>query len=59
MAMPAILPFSVVQEEWGLSSTAAGSISSAYQIGTAVALVFVKCSPTISTRVSSFGSRPG
>ena len=39
MAYPAVL--SVVQEEWGLSSTAAGSISSAYQIGTAVALVFV------------------
>jgi len=35
MAYPAVL--SVVQEEWGLSSTAAGSISSAYQIGTAVA----------------------
>jgi MFS family permease len=39
MAYPAVL--SVVQEEWGLSSTAAGSISSAYQVGTAVALVFV------------------
>ena len=39
MAYPAVL--SVVQTEWGLSSTAAGSISSAYQIGTAVALVFV------------------
>ncbi len=37
MAYPAVL--SVVQQEWGLSSTAAGSISSAYQIGTAVALV--------------------
>jgi MFS family permease len=39
MAYPAVL--SVVQSEWGLSSTAAGSISSAYQLGTAVALVFV------------------
>jgi MFS family permease len=37
MAYPVVL--SVVQSEWGLSSTAAGSISSAYQIGTAVALV--------------------
>ena len=39
MAYPAVL--SVVQKEWGLSATAAGSISSAYQIGTAVALVVV------------------
>jgi len=39
MAYPAVL--SVVQNEWGLSATAAGSISSAYQIGTAVALVVV------------------
>ena len=39
MAYPAVL--SVVQEEWGLSATAAGSISSAYQIGTAVSLVVV------------------
>jgi MFS family permease len=39
MAYPAVL--SVVQKEWELSATAAGSISSAYQIGTAVALVVV------------------
>jgi len=39
MAYPAVL--SVVQREWGLSATAAGSISSAYQIGTALALVVV------------------
>ena len=39
MAYPAVL--SVVQKDWGLSATAAGSISSAYQIGTAVALVVV------------------
>ena len=39
MAYPAVL--AVVQKEWGLSATAAGSISSAYQIGTAVALVVV------------------
>ena len=39
MAYPAVL--SVVQKEWGLSATAAGSISSAYQMGTAVALVVV------------------
>ena len=39
MAYPTVL--SVVQKEWGLSATAAGSISSAYQIGTAVALVVV------------------
>jgi MFS family permease len=32
---------SVVQQEWGLSATAAGSISSAYPVGTAVALVVV------------------
>ncbi|HET7876123.1 MAG TPA: MFS transporter [Methylomirabilota bacterium] len=39
MAYPAVL--SVVQQEWGLSAKAAGSISSAFQIGTAVALVVV------------------
>ena len=39
MAYPAVL--AVVQREWGLSSTAAGSISSAYQLGTALALVIV------------------
>lgn len=39
MAYPAVL--AVVQREWGLSSTAAGSISSAYQLGTALALVVV------------------
>jgi MFS family permease len=56
MAYPAVL--SVVQEEWGLSSTAAGSISSAYQIGTAVALVFVSAladylDPRVLFRVSA------
>jgi MFS family permease len=56
MAYPAVL--SVVQEEWGLSSTAAGSISSAYQIGTAVALVFVSAladylDPRLLFRVSA------
>jgi MFS family permease len=39
MAYPAIL--SVVQPEWGLSATAAGSISSGFQLGTAVSLVVV------------------
>jgi MFS family permease len=39
MAYPAVL--SVVQPEWGLSATAAGSISSGFQLGTAVALVVV------------------
>ena len=39
MAYPAVL--AMVQREWGLSSTAAGSISSAYQLGTALALVVV------------------
>jgi MFS family permease len=39
MAYPAVL--SVVQPEWGLSATAAGSISSGFQFGTAVALVVV------------------
>ena len=56
MAYPAVL--SVVQTEWGLSSTAAGSISSAYQIGTAVALVFVSAladylDPRLLFRVSA------
>src|SRR4029450_4020889 len=56
MAYPAVL--SVVQKEWGLSSTAAGSISSAYQIGTAVALVFVSAladylDPRLLFRVSA------
>ena len=56
MAYPAVL--SVVQVEWGLSSTAAGSISSAYQIGTAVALVFVSAladylDPRLLFRVSA------
>jgi MFS family permease len=56
MAYPAVL--SVVQTEWGLSSTAAGSISSAYQIGTAVALVFVSAAadyldPRLVFRVSA------
>jgi MFS family permease len=56
MAYPAVL--SVVQQEWGLSSTAAGSISSAYQIGTAVALVFVSAladylDPRLLFRVSA------
>ena len=56
MAYPAVL--SVVQTEWGLSSTAAGSISSAYQIGTAVALVFVSAladylDPRLVFRVSA------
>jgi len=32
---------SVVQPEWGLSATAAGSISSGFQFGTAGALVVV------------------
>lgn len=39
MAYPAILP--VVQLEWGLSGTAAGSISSAFQLGVAVSLTVV------------------
>ncbi len=39
MAYPAVL--SVVQPEWGLSATAAGSISSGFQLGTALALVIV------------------
>jgi MFS family permease len=39
MAYPAVL--SVVQPEWGLSAAAAGSISSGFQFGTAVALVVV------------------
>jgi MFS family permease len=39
MAYPAVL--AVVQPEWGLSSTAAGSISAVYQLGTALALVVV------------------
>ena len=39
MAYPTIL--SVVQPEWRLSSTAAGSISSGFQLGTAVSLVVV------------------
>jgi len=56
MAYPAVL--SVVQSEWGLSSTAAGSISSAYQLGTAVALVFVSAladylDPRLVFRVSA------
>jgi len=56
MAYPAVL--SVVQTEWHLSSTAAGSISSAYQIGTAVALVFVSAladylDPRLVFRVSA------
>jgi len=36
MAYPAVLP--IVQREWNLSATAAGSISSAFQLGTAVSL---------------------
>ncbi len=36
MAYPAILP--IVQREWELSGTAAGSISSAFLIGTALSL---------------------
>jgi MFS family permease len=56
MAYPAVL--SVVQKEWGLSATAAGSISSAYQIGTAVALVVVSVladylNPRLVFRVSA------
>src|SRR2546427_8253848 len=56
MAYPAVL--AVVQTEWQLSSTAAGSISSAYQIGTAVALVFVSAladylNPRLVFRVSA------
>lgn len=39
MAYPAIL--SAVQPEWALSATAAGSISSGFQFGTAVALVVI------------------
>src|SRR6266545_3789080 len=39
MAYPTIL--SVVQPEWNLSATAAGSISSGFQLGTAVSLVVV------------------
>jgi len=36
MAYPAVLP--VVQREWGLSGTQAGSISSAFQFGSAISL---------------------
>ncbi|MFQ5801762.1 MAG: nitrate/nitrite transporter [Candidatus Methylomirabilales bacterium] len=39
MAYPAVLP--IVVREWGLSGTAAGSISSAFQICTAIALAVV------------------
>ncbi len=39
MAYPTIL--SVVKPEWGLSYTAAGSISSGFQLGTALSLVLV------------------
>jgi len=39
MAYPTIL--SVVKPEWGLSYTAAGSISSGFQFGTALSLVLV------------------
>jgi len=48
MAYPAILP--IVQREWGLSATAAGSISSAFQLGTAFALVVVS---TLADRVGA------
>lgn len=48
MAYPAILP--VVQREWGLSATAAGSISSAFQLGTAFSLVVVS---TLADRVGA------
>src|SRR5512143_3635691 len=56
MAYPAVL--AVVQPEWKLSSAAAGSISSAYQIGTAVSLVFVSAladylNPRLVFRVSA------
>lgn len=56
MAYPAVL--AVVQMEWKLSSAAAGSISSAYQIGTAVSLVFVSAladylNPRLVFRVSA------
>jgi len=56
MAYPAVL--SVVQKEWGLSATAAGSISSAYQIGTAVVRVVVSVladylNPLLVFRVSA------
>jgi len=36
MAYPAVLP--IVQREWGLSGTQAGSISSAFQFGSAISL---------------------
>lgn len=39
MAYPAVLP--IVQREWGLSGTAAGSISSAFQISSAISLAVV------------------
>lgn len=39
MAYPAVLP--IVVREWGLSGTAAGSISSAFQICTAISLAVV------------------
>ncbi|MBI3030939.1 MAG: MFS transporter [Candidatus Rokubacteria bacterium] len=48
MAYPAILP--IVQREWGLSATAAGSISSGFQFGTAFALVVVS---TLADRVGA------
>lgn len=39
MAYPAVLP--ILQREWGLSATAAGSISSAFQLGVAISLAVV------------------
>ena len=39
MAYPAVLP--IVVREWGLSGTAAGSISAAFQICTAISLAVV------------------
>ena len=39
MAYPAVLP--ILQREWDLSATAAGSISSAFQLGVAISLAVV------------------
>lgn len=39
MAYPAVLP--ILQREWNLSATAAGSISSAFQLGVAISLTVV------------------
>jgi len=50
MAYPAILP--IVQREWQLSGTAAGSISSAFQLVGAVSLA------VLSALIDRVGARP-